>query len=70
VLPRFRYGTTCLLIRDVVGSVPCSDEWEFGIVTHSGSHGARGVVVLQLSRETLAMLWYCVLPYLGMAYDP
>jgi hypothetical protein len=28
-----------------VGSVPCSDEWEFGIVTHPGSHGARGAVV-------------------------
>jgi hypothetical protein len=26
VLPRVRYGMTCLLIRDVVGSVPCSDE--------------------------------------------
>jgi hypothetical protein len=28
VSPRVRYGTTCLLIRDVVGSLPCSDEWE------------------------------------------
>jgi hypothetical protein len=28
VLPHVRYGWTCLLIRDVVGSVPCSDEWE------------------------------------------
>jgi hypothetical protein len=28
VPPRVRYGTTCLLIRDVVGSVPCSDGWE------------------------------------------
>jgi hypothetical protein len=45
VMPRVRYGTACLLIRDVVGSVPCSDEWEFGIVTRSGSHGARGVMV-------------------------
>jgi hypothetical protein len=45
VLPRVRYGTTCLLIRDAVGSVPCSDEWEFGVVTHPSSHGARGVVV-------------------------
>jgi hypothetical protein len=45
VLPRVRYGTTCLLIRDAVGSVPCSDEWEFGVVTCPGSHGARGVVV-------------------------
>jgi hypothetical protein len=34
--------TACLLIRDVVGSVPCSDEWEFGIVTRPGSHGERG----------------------------
>jgi hypothetical protein len=45
VLPCVRYGTTCLLIRDAVGSVPCSDEWEFGVVTCPGSHGARGVVV-------------------------
>jgi hypothetical protein len=26
VLPRVRYGTACLLIRDAVGSVSCSDE--------------------------------------------
>jgi hypothetical protein len=26
VLPRVQYGMTCLLIRDVVGSVSCSDE--------------------------------------------
>jgi hypothetical protein len=26
VPPRVRYGTNCLLIRDAVGSVPCSDE--------------------------------------------
>jgi hypothetical protein len=45
VPPHVRYGTTCLLIRDAVKSVPCSDEWEFVIVTHPGSHGARGVVV-------------------------
>jgi hypothetical protein len=49
VPPRVRYGTTWLLIRDVVGSVPCSDEWEIGIVTHIGSHGARGVMVLLLA---------------------
>jgi hypothetical protein len=58
VPPRVRYGTTCLLIRDVVGSVPCSNEWEFGVVTHPGSHDARGAVVPRLPRETLAMLWY------------
>jgi hypothetical protein len=28
VPPRVRYGTTCLLVWNVVGSVPCSDEWE------------------------------------------
>jgi hypothetical protein len=45
VPPRVQYGTACLLIRDDVGSVPCSDEWEFGVVTRLGSHGARGAVV-------------------------
>jgi hypothetical protein len=59
VSPRVQCATTCLLIRGAVGSVPCSDEWEFGIVTRSGSYGARGAVVLRLPRETLALLWYC-----------
>jgi hypothetical protein len=45
VPPHVRYGTACLLIRDAVRSVPCSDEWEFGVVTHPGSHGERGAVV-------------------------
>jgi hypothetical protein len=45
VPPCVQYGTACLLIRDTVGSVPCSDEWEIGIVTFLGSHGARGVMV-------------------------
>jgi hypothetical protein len=58
VPPRVQYGTTCLLIRDAVGSVPCSDEWKFGIVTRPGSHGAKGAVVPRLPRETLALLWY------------
>jgi hypothetical protein len=49
VPPRVRYGTACLLIRDVVGRVPCSDEWEIGVVTRPGSHGARGVIVLLLA---------------------
>jgi hypothetical protein len=58
VPPRVWYGTTCLLIRDVVRSVPCSDEWEFDVVTRPGSHGARGAVVPRLPWETLALLWY------------
>jgi hypothetical protein len=45
VPPHVWYGTACLLIRDVVGSVPCSNEWKIGVVTRLGSHGARGVVV-------------------------
>jgi hypothetical protein len=49
VIPRVRYGTACLLIRDDVGSVPCSDEWEIGVVIRLGSHGARGVMVPLLS---------------------
>jgi hypothetical protein len=45
VPPRVRYGMACLLISDLVGSVPCSDEWEIGVVTRLDSHGARGVMV-------------------------
>jgi hypothetical protein len=42
VPPRVRCGMACLLIRDAGGSVPCSDEWEIGVVTRLGSHGVRG----------------------------
>jgi hypothetical protein len=49
VSPRVRYQTACLLIRDGAGSVPCLDEWEIGVVTRLGSHGAGGVVVLLLA---------------------
>jgi hypothetical protein len=59
VSPRVRYGTTCLLIRDAMESVPCSDEWEFGVVTRPGSHGVRGAMVPRLPQKTLALLWYC-----------
>jgi hypothetical protein len=45
VPPRVRYGTACLLIRDSVGSVPCSNDWEFGVVTCLGSHGTRGAML-------------------------
>jgi hypothetical protein len=53
VSPRVRYGTACLLIRDAVGSVSCSDEWKFGVVTRPGSHGARGAMVPRLPWETI-----------------
>jgi hypothetical protein len=62
VSPHVWYRKACLLIREAVESVPCSDEWEIGVVTRPGSHGARGVMVPRLPWETLAMLWYCVLP--------
>jgi hypothetical protein len=42
VPPCVRYGTACLLIRDVVVCVPCSVEWKIGVVTRIGSHDARG----------------------------
>jgi hypothetical protein len=45
VPPHVWYGTACLLIRDAVESEPCSVEWEIGVVTRIGSHGARGLVV-------------------------
>jgi hypothetical protein len=62
VLPRVRYETTCLLIRDAVGTVPCSDEWEIGVVTCLGSHGARGVVVPRLPLENLSIAMVLRLP--------
>jgi hypothetical protein len=49
VSPHIQYEMTYLLIRDVVRSVPYSDKWEIGVVTHLGSHGAKGVVVLLLA---------------------
>jgi hypothetical protein len=45
VPPCVWFRTACLLIRDVVGSVPCSNEWEISVVTRPGSHGASGVMV-------------------------
>jgi hypothetical protein len=45
VSPRVWYGTDCLLIRDIVGNVPCLVEWEINVVTRLGSHGAREVMV-------------------------
>jgi hypothetical protein len=45
VPPCVRYGTTRLLIRDAMGSVPCSGGWEIGVATQQGSLGGRGVMV-------------------------
>jgi hypothetical protein len=52
----------CLLIRDALRSVPCSDEWEIGVVTHQGSNGARGVVVPRTTPGNLSIALYHILP--------
>jgi hypothetical protein len=46
---------TCLLIRDTVGSVPCSNEWKIGVVTRLGSHGATGAVVPRTTSGNLSI---------------
>jgi hypothetical protein len=50
VPPRVRYGMACPQIKDAVGGVPCSDEWEIDIVNCLGSHGARGVMIPLLAK--------------------
>jgi hypothetical protein len=55
VLPRVQYGAACLLIWDVVKSVPYSNGWEIGVVTRLGSHGAKGVVVPRTTPENLSI---------------
>jgi hypothetical protein len=61
VTPHVRYGTTCLLIRDAVGSVPCLDEWGVAwsfVQAYMMQEGSWYHVLLQ---ETLALLWHCIL---------
>jgi hypothetical protein len=40
VSPRVQYGTTCLLIRNVVGSVPCLVAWGMAQCLALDPHGA------------------------------
>jgi hypothetical protein len=47
-----------------VGSVPCSDEWEIGVVTHLGSHGAGGAAV---PHTTLGNLCIAMVPCTTLA---
>ena len=60
VPPRVRNGTTCLLIRDAIGSVSCSVAWGRALCLAWDPHGARGACV----GETLALqagpLWETV----------
>jgi hypothetical protein len=55
VSPRVRYGTACLIISYVMGSVPCLDEWEIGVVIGLGSQGARGAMVSRTTPRTLSI---------------
>jgi hypothetical protein len=55
VPPRVRYEMTYLLIRDAIGSVTSSDEWEIGVVTRLGSHGARRAMVPRITPENLSI---------------
>jgi hypothetical protein len=48
VMPHVRYGMACLIIRDAMRSVPCSDEWKIDVVIRPSSHGARGAMVPRL----------------------
>jgi hypothetical protein len=62
VPPRVRYEMTCLLIRDAVGSVSCSDEWEVAWSFAQAHMVQEGPWYRVLPRETLALLLYHVLP--------
>jgi hypothetical protein len=55
VSPRVHYEMACLLIRDAVESVLCSDEWEIDVVTRLGSHGAGGAVVPRTTPGNLSI---------------
>jgi hypothetical protein len=58
VPPRVRYGITCLLIRDAVGSVPCLDEWEVSWSFAQAHMVQEGSWYRILPQETIALLWY------------
>jgi hypothetical protein len=58
VLPRVWYGMTCLLIRDAMGSVPFSDEWEVPWSFAQTHMVQEGLWYRVLPWEILALLWY------------
>jgi hypothetical protein len=62
VPPCVWYGTACLLIRDAMGTVPCSDEWEV-VWSFTQAHMVQeGSWYRVLPQETLVLLWYHILP--------
>jgi hypothetical protein len=62
VPPRVWYGTTCLLIRAVVESVPCLDGWELAWSFAQAHMVQEGPWYHILSWKILALLWYHILP--------
>jgi hypothetical protein len=62
VPPCVWYGVARLLIRDAVGSAPCSEEWEVAWSFFQAHMVQEGLWYRVLHRETLALLWYRVLP--------
>jgi hypothetical protein len=62
VSPRVQYGMACLLITDAVGNVPFSDEWEVAWSFAEAHMVQEGSWYRVLPMETLAMLWYHILP--------
>jgi hypothetical protein len=74
VPPRVRYGMTCLLIRNTIGSVSCSDEWglawdfaqvhmvQEGLWYHVSTPGnlstARGAVVPRIYPGNHSKAWH------------
>jgi hypothetical protein len=67
VPPRDRYGMTCLLIRDVVGSVPCSDEWEVAWSFAQAHMVQEGPGYHVLPQEALALLWIAMVWHTTLA---
>jgi hypothetical protein len=62
VPPCVQYGTTCLLIRDAMEIMPYSDEWEVAWSFTQAHMVQEGSWYRILPQETLAMLWYRILP--------
>jgi hypothetical protein len=66
VSPCVRYGIAYLLIRDIVGSWPCSDEWEVAWSFAQANMVQEWSWYRVLSRETLELLWYRILAKPGI----
>jgi hypothetical protein len=62
VPPCVCYVMACLLIRDVVESVSCLDEWEVAWSFAQAHMVQAGSWYNVRPQETIALLWYHILP--------